>query len=106
MSGHDLAVVKLQAQDLTPSLDLGEGVLAPPPVFLQGLGNTSRHRMTLGKSLDPTTNLPKYNTILYNTGPIQNNTEHKHELCSYNSIDFIAYDLLFLLTWISLVALW
>ena len=39
MSCHYLVVIILQAQDHTASLDPSEGVVAPPPVYLQGLGN-------------------------------------------------------------------
>ena len=39
MSSHYLNVVELQARDPTASLDPSEGVVAPPPVCLQGLGN-------------------------------------------------------------------
>ena len=39
MSCHYLAVIILQAPDPTAGLDLSEGVVAPPPVCLQGLGN-------------------------------------------------------------------
>ena len=39
MSCHYLPVVTLQAPDPTASLDPSEGVVPPPPVSLQGLGN-------------------------------------------------------------------
>ena len=39
MSSHYLLVIILQAPDPTASLDTSEGVVAPPPVYLQGLRN-------------------------------------------------------------------
>ena len=46
MSCHYLVVIALQAQDRTPSLDTSEGVVAPPPVCLQGLGNGIGNKQT------------------------------------------------------------
>ena len=46
MSCHYLAVIIPQAQDHTASLDPSEGVVAPPPVCLQGLGNGIENKQT------------------------------------------------------------
>ena len=47
MSCHYLVVITLQALVPTVSLDTSEGVVAPPPVSLQGLGNGIESKQTV-----------------------------------------------------------
>ena len=46
MPCHNLVVIKLQAPDPTASINPSEGIVAPPPVCLQGLGNGIENKQT------------------------------------------------------------